>query len=69
MTKNKFSKYFIFITFLTAFTIFFIIFHRSYSNLVKPLNQVQTSNLLKPIDPKIDQKTVEEINKREELNE
>ena len=69
MKLINYSKYFVFISVLTAAAIFFIIFNGSYNNLIKPLNEIQTSNLLKSFDAKLDLDTINKINQREEMHE
>jgi len=53
MNKNKLTHYFLFIAILTLITVFFVIYNRSYKNLITPVNNVKTNELLKPFNPKM----------------
>jgi hypothetical protein len=64
MKKNKLTNYFLIIGFLTFITIFVFIVQESYSNLMKPINNVQNNNLLKPIDSNLDVTLLDQIEKR-----
>lgn len=68
MKKNKFSRYFIFISFLTFLAIFGSIVQVGYNKLITPIVQIQSSSLMKPIDPNLDLQTLDLIEKKEELN-
>jgi len=54
MQKNKFSSYFIIVSFLTFITILFSIVQKSYFNLIKPQKVVENNALLKEINPNLD---------------
>lgn len=54
MKKEKLSKYVLFISVFSLVTIFVFLVQQSYSRLIQPTKQVETSPLLKPIDPKLD---------------
>jgi hypothetical protein len=64
MKKTKLSRYLLFITGATLFTIIFMIIQKSYSNLIAPLNQTNSNLLIKPIDPHLDTDTLLEIGKK-----
>lgn len=65
MRKINFSVYFIVISVFTLITLFVIIVQSSYSNLIKPLNQVNNIKLT-PIDPNLDLSVISEIEKRDD---
>lgn len=65
MKKAKISNYFLFISIFTFVAIFIFIVQNSYSHLMKPINQVKTSNNLKPIDPNLDISVLDQIAKRQ----
>jgi len=65
MKKTKISKYFLFISIFTFVAIFFYIVQNSYSSLMKPINQIQTSDIIKPIDPNLDISVLDQIAKRQ----
>lgn len=67
MKKQKISKYLIFISVFTFITVFVLVVEKSYNNLMGPINQAKSGNLTKPINPNLDFKTLEEIEKKEEL--
>ena len=69
MKKEKISPYLIFISIFTFVTIFILIIQKGYTNLISPINKTQSNSLLNPIDPKLDLDVVNQIEKREELNE
>ena len=56
MNKNKLTHYFLFIAILTLITVFFVIYNRSYKNLITPVNNVKTNELLKPFNPEINER-------------
>ncbi len=64
MEKNKISTYFLFISVFTLITIFFVIVQKSYSNLLTPTNEVQKSDLLKPVEPSLDISVLDDIEQR-----
>lgn len=64
MKKNKLSRYLIFISIFTLLAVFVAIVQKSYSNLMGPINQVKSSNLVKPINPSLDLETLKDIEKR-----
>lgn len=66
MTKNKLSKYFIFISILSFLTVFSAIIQKSYFNLVNPIKKVESNTLLTPINPDLDVDIIQEIKKRPE---
>lgn len=68
MKKNKFSGYFIFISILTFLAVFGSIVQASYNKLISPIAKIQSSSLMKPINPNMDLQTLDLIEKREELN-
>jgi len=65
MKKNKISTYFLFISIFTFVAVFFFVVQNSYSNLMKPIKQVQTSNYLKPINPNLDISVLDQISQRQ----
>jgi hypothetical protein len=65
MKKNKLSLYFLIIGILTFITIFVFVVQQSYSNLMKPINEVQNNNLLKPIDPNLNIDVLDQIEKHQ----
>jgi hypothetical protein len=67
MTKNKLSLYFIFISVFTTITGFILIVQKSYSNLIGPSQNVDTSQLLNKIDPNLDTSFIQEIQNRPEI--
>lgn len=69
MKKNKFSQYFLFVSVLTVSTIFLLIFHKSYNNLVKPRDEVKGNVMLKPFDATIDIDIINEISEKEDLSQ
>jgi len=71
MKKNKFSSYFIIISFITFLTIFLSIVQKSYFNFTKPQELVEKNALLKDINPNLDLSiisTIEEKNKNTDEN-
>ncbi len=48
---------------------FFYIVQKSYDSLMKPINEVKQSVIIKPIDPNLDISTLDEIEKRSEIIE
>lgn len=70
MTKNKFSSYFIFVSFLTFLVIFVSIIQKSYFNFRKPQTLVENNNLLKEINPNLDLSILSTIeSKNKNINE
>jgi len=65
MNKNKLTLYFLFIAILTLITVFFVIYSRSYKNLITPVNNVKTNEMLKPFNPVMDTSIIKEINDRQ----
>lgn len=61
MTKNKFSSYFIFVSFFTLVTVFVSTVQKSYFSLIKPQKIVENNSLLKEINPNIDSSIVSTI--------
>ncbi|MFA4826904.1 MAG: hypothetical protein WC596_01460 [Candidatus Shapirobacteria bacterium] len=68
MNKNKFSGYFVFISLMTLIAVFFVLVQKSYSNLVKPTAEMETSVLAEPFDPNLDLEVITEIEQHEELS-
>ena len=68
MNKKQISFYLIFISIFTFITIFTIIAHNSYNNLVKPSETVLTTENMKPFDTNLDFSVLEEIENRQELS-
>lgn len=66
MNKKNISFYFIFISFFTFITLFFLIVQKSYINLINPTKQVENNILIKPIDPNLGLDVIKEIENRPE---
>jgi len=64
MKKSNLSFYFIFISFFTFITIFFLIVQKSYTNLIGPTKLVENNALIKPIDPNLGLDIIKEIENR-----
>ena len=64
MKKLKISKYFLFISFATCLTILFFIAYQSYLKLIIPSQQLKTSSLLKPINPRFDPQSFLDLQKK-----
>lgn len=64
MKKNKLSKYLLFISVFTFVATFIFVVQSSYDNLMKPINQVKQSTIIKPIDPNLDVSVLDKIEKR-----
>jgi len=64
MKNTKLSRYLLFISGATLFTIIIMIVQKSYSNLINPINQVNSNLLIKPIDPHLDTETLLEIGQK-----
>jgi hypothetical protein len=54
MKKTKISRYILFIGIFSLITVFVFLIQQSYSRLMKPVNDLNTSSLLKPINPTLD---------------
>jgi len=61
MKNNRFSLYFVFVSFFTLATVFIYLVQKSYFNLLKPQNQVKNNALLKEINPSLDLSIISEI--------
>ena len=68
MKKNKIISYFLFISIFSFLTIFIFLVQKSYNNLMGPIVETKTSNLIKPIDPNLDTETINLIEQRKEYN-
>lgn len=68
MKKNKLSSYLLVISIFTFAAVFFYIVSKSYDSLMKPINSVKQSIIIKPIDPNLDISGLEEIEKRNYFN-
>lgn len=68
MNNKQISSYIVFISIFTFITIFTIIAHNSYNNLVKPSEIVSTTDSIKPLNTNLDFSVLEEIESREELS-
>lgn len=64
MSKNKISNYLLLVSILTFVALFFFLVERSYDNLMKPINSVKQSTIIKPIDPNLDVSALEIIEAR-----
>ena len=69
MNKSKISFYFIFIAFFTFLSVFTTIIQVSYSNLINPVKQVEADKYLDPLNPVLDSEIIQEIEKRQALDE
>ncbi|MBU1129889.1 hypothetical protein KKE45_01045 [Patescibacteria group bacterium] len=67
MKKNKISKYFLFISSFTLLSIFILIIQKSYSNLIGPSQQLETSSLMRKIDPNLDIDTLRNVERQKEF--
>lgn len=54
MQKNKISRYLLFIAILSLITILVFLIQQSYNRLIKPVQDLNSSELLKPINPTLD---------------
>jgi len=69
MTKNNnISKYFLMISILTLFVVCLAIYNISLNNYLKPINEAESNELIKPFDAKLDTDTIKEIVNRQDLN-
>lgn len=68
MKKIKISSYFLFLSLFTLATIFIFIVQVSYSKLMGPLEQLQTSSIIKPLDPNLDVDIINQIKNRQEFS-
>jgi len=66
MNKNKLTLYLLFVAILTLITVFFVIYNRSYKNLITPVNNIKTNEMLKPFNPVMDTSIIKEINNRQQ---
>lgn len=64
MKKNKISTYFMVISIFTFIAVFVFVVQKSYDNLMRPINEVKQSVIIKPIDPNLDLSTLQEIENR-----
>lgn len=64
MKNNRFSLYFVFVSFFTLTTVFIYLVQKSYFNLLKPQNEVKNNALLKEINPNLDLSVISEIESR-----
>lgn len=53
---------------MTLIAVFFVLVQKSYSNLVKPTAEMETSVLAEPFDPNLDLEVITEIEQHEELS-
>lgn len=67
MSKIKFSKYLVLISFITLVAIFFSVVSQSYNNLIKSTEEIQQNPLMRSITPDLDIEVLDEIEKRQEL--
>lgn len=68
MTKNKISKYFLWLSILTLAAVFFVVVQKSYENLIKARTDNQNVTLTRSISPNLDLTVLDEIENREEIN-
>jgi len=68
MKKNKISSYLLAVSLLTLIALFFFIVQTSYDNLMKPINSVKQSSLMKPVDPNLDLTTLKAIENRKNFS-
>jgi len=69
MNKSNFSFYFVFISFFTFITLFFLVVQKSYTNLIGPTKQIENNNLLKPLDPTLGLDILNEIENRPQYSD
>lgn len=69
MKKSSLSKYFLLVSITTFLSVFILLVHRSYINLITPTQEVKNSDLLKPIDPHLDTQSILDLEKRPEYND
>ena len=69
MNKSKISFYFIFIAFFTFMAIFLTIVQASYNNLTNPTKLIEADKYLEPLNPVLDTEIIQEIEKRQPVNE
>lgn len=67
MSKIKFSKYLVLISFISLVAIFFSVVSQSYNNLIKSTEEIQQNPLMRSITPDLDIEVLDEIEKRQEL--
>lgn len=67
MSKNKLSRYFVFVSICTFVAILFSVIQQSYSNLIKATTEVQNSTLIRSVPSKLDVEILDEIEKRQEI--
>ncbi|RLC33476.1 hypothetical protein DRH14_04795 [Candidatus Shapirobacteria bacterium] len=67
MKKQKISKYILFLSIVTFFSIVTLLVQKSYSNLIGPLEKVKASSIMKKIDPNLDMETLLEIEQKKEF--
>lgn len=67
MSKIKFSKYLVLISFITLVAIFFSVVSQSYNNLIKSTEEIQQNPLMRSITPDLDIEVLDEIEKRQEI--
>jgi hypothetical protein len=67
MLKNKFSKYFVFVSILTLFVIFILITQEVYQKRVTQIDKIEQDESLKEFNPDLDMDTVKDIIKREDI--
>lgn len=67
MTKNKLSKYLLFLSFFTLLAIFFSVVQQSYNNLIQASAEVKSSPLIKSVSPDLDIQIIDEIENRQEF--
>ncbi len=63
------SKYFVFLAFLTFFTILIFIIQTSYSKLISPVKKIEDDTILKPIDPNLDDDILDQIQQRQKFSQ
>jgi len=64
MKRYKLSRYLLFISIFSFITLFVYVIQKSYDNLMKPLQAVQKSDLIRPVDPNFDISILDEIELR-----
>ena len=64
MKKNKIISYVLVFSILTFVSVFIFIVQKSYDSLMKPINEVKQSIIIKPIDPNLDIATLDAIEAR-----
>lgn len=66
--KNKLSKYFVFVSVFTLLCLFSFIVFKSYDNLINPIKQAQSSQLVKPVPTGFDLSVFDLIKQKQDFS-